>query len=82
MAFAQLTWRESLRDIETCLEAQAGKLYHLAPPLTALMSSLERSIPGSESRASARSPAQYLETSRSCSPRNVPLRSALDPTLS
>ena len=28
MAFAQLTWRESLRDIETCLEAQAGKLCH------------------------------------------------------
>jgi hypothetical protein len=29
MAFAQLTYRESLRDIETCLGAQAGKLYHL-----------------------------------------------------
>ena len=29
MAFAQLTYRESLRDIETCLAAQAGKLYHL-----------------------------------------------------
>jgi hypothetical protein len=29
MAFAQLTYRESLRDIETCLEAQAGKLYHM-----------------------------------------------------
>ena len=28
MAFAQLTYRESLRDIEACLEAQAGKLYH------------------------------------------------------
>ena len=27
MAFAQLTYRESLRDIETCLSAQAGKLY-------------------------------------------------------
>ena len=27
MAFAQLTYRESLRDIETCLGAQAGKLY-------------------------------------------------------
>lgn len=27
MAFAQLTYRESLRDIETCLAAQAGKLY-------------------------------------------------------
>ena len=28
MAFAQLTYRESLRDIETCLRAMAGKLYH------------------------------------------------------
>ena len=27
MAFAQLTYRESLRDIETCLSAQAVKLY-------------------------------------------------------
>jgi len=29
MAFAQLTFRESLRDIETCLRAYASKLYHL-----------------------------------------------------
>ncbi len=29
MAFAQLTYRESLRDIETCLTAQASKLYHM-----------------------------------------------------
>src|SRR5256712_1355340 len=28
MAFAQLTWRESLRDIETCLGALGSKLYH------------------------------------------------------
>jgi transposase len=28
MAFAQLTFRESLRDIETCLAALAPKLYH------------------------------------------------------
>jgi hypothetical protein len=28
MAFAQLTYRESLRDIEVCLRAQRGKLYH------------------------------------------------------
>jgi hypothetical protein len=28
MAFAQLTWRESLRDIETCLRAFGPKLYH------------------------------------------------------
>ena len=29
MAFAQLTYRESLRDIEACLGAQPAKLYHL-----------------------------------------------------
>src|SRR5436190_17204147 len=29
MAFAQLTYRESLRDIEACLRAQQAKLYHL-----------------------------------------------------
>ena len=28
-AFAQLTYRESLRDIETCLHAHQTKLYHL-----------------------------------------------------
>jgi hypothetical protein len=29
MAFAQLTYRESLRDIEACLRAQDSKLYHM-----------------------------------------------------
>jgi len=29
MAFAQLTYRESLRDIEACLFAQSAKLYHM-----------------------------------------------------
>ena len=29
MAFAQLTYRESLRDIEACLTAQQAKLYHM-----------------------------------------------------
>ena len=29
MAFAQLTYRESLRDIEVCLGSLQGKLYHL-----------------------------------------------------
>ena len=28
LAFAQLTWRESLRDIETCLASLGPKLYH------------------------------------------------------
>jgi len=29
MAFAQLTYRESLRDIEACLRAMSDKLYHM-----------------------------------------------------
>lgn len=29
MVFAQLTYRESLRDIEACLRAQASKCYHM-----------------------------------------------------
>jgi len=29
MAFAQLAYRESLRDIEACLRAQSNKLYHM-----------------------------------------------------
>lgn len=29
MAFAQLTFRESLRDIETCLRSMKGKAYHM-----------------------------------------------------
>jgi hypothetical protein len=35
MAFSQLTWRESLRDIEVCLQANQAKLFHMgisAPP--------------------------------------------------
>ena len=29
LAFAQITYRESLRDIEACLEAQGHKVYHM-----------------------------------------------------
>jgi hypothetical protein len=29
MVFAQLTWREGLRDIEACLNSRHGQLYHL-----------------------------------------------------
>ena len=30
LAFAQLTYRESLRDIEVCLRSRSSQLYHLA----------------------------------------------------
>jgi hypothetical protein len=41
MAFAQLTYRESLRDIEACFSAHAAKLYHLGlrePPRRSTLS--------------------------------------------
>ena len=40
MAFAQLTYRESLRDIVTCLRAQSAKLYHLGVRATVARSTL------------------------------------------
>jgi hypothetical protein len=40
MAFAQLTYRESLRDIETCLRAIGSKLYHLGFKSTIARSTL------------------------------------------
>lgn len=30
LAFAQLTYRENLRDIETCLRAHRSQLYHMS----------------------------------------------------
>ncbi len=29
LSFAQMTYRESLRDIETCLRSMQSKLYHM-----------------------------------------------------
>lgn len=40
MAFAQLTFRESLRDIEACLSAQASKRYHMGLRTTVSRSTL------------------------------------------
>ena len=41
MAFAQLTFRESLRNIEACLRAQIAKLYHMGIRGRASRSTLE-----------------------------------------
>ena len=40
LAFAQLTYRESLRDIEACLAAQSAKLYHMGIRTTVKRSTL------------------------------------------
>ena len=42
MAFAQLTLRESLRDIETCLSVHAPKLYHMGFRQPVRRSTVER----------------------------------------
>ncbi|HTG36552.1 MAG TPA: DUF4372 domain-containing protein [Thermoanaerobaculia bacterium] len=46
MTFAQLTWRESLRDIEACLAANQTKLFHMgmkaSPVRSTLADALER----------------------------------------
>jgi Domain of unknown function (DUF4372)/Transposase DDE domain len=46
MAFAQLTWRESLRDIEACLAANQTKLFHMgmktSPARSTMADALER----------------------------------------
>ena len=46
MAFAQLTYRESLFDIETCLKVHASKLYHMGfrqpVPATSTLSRCQR----------------------------------------
>lgn len=42
MAFAQLTYRESLRDIEACLGAVGNKLYHMGFSTSVLHSAVSR----------------------------------------
>jgi hypothetical protein len=44
MAFAQLCYRESPRDIEACLGAQASKLYHMGVSQQVARSTPRRSI--------------------------------------
>jgi hypothetical protein len=44
MAFAQLTWRESLRDIEACLAANQAKLFHMGPKAPAARSTLSDAL--------------------------------------
>ena len=57
MAFAQLTWRESLRDIETCMAANQDKLFHMglkSPPASTIAASRANA-----SHQKARRPDRY-----------------------
>ncbi len=46
MAFSQLTWRESLRDIETCLGANHAKLFHMGLSAVPARSTLSDALNG------------------------------------
>ena len=50
MAFAQLTWRESLRDIEACLAAQQTKLFHMGIQTAPARSTLADALNGRDWR--------------------------------
>jgi len=68
MAFAQLTYRESLRDIETCLGAVGGKLYHMGFHTSVARSTL---ADANESATGASTPtsSNIDWTARTCMPR-------------
>ena len=83
MAFAQITYRESLRDIETCLRAQSAKLYHMGasaaasratPWPTPIRFGTGASTPTSPSvsstRPAASTPCTKPAASSSCGPRS------------
>jgi hypothetical protein len=44
LAFSQLTWRESLRDIEACLTANRAKLFHMGLSSTPARSTLAEAL--------------------------------------
>ena len=50
MAFAQITWRESLRDIEACLAANQGKLFHMGMRVPPARSTLADALNGRDWR--------------------------------
>lgn len=64
MAFAQLTYRESLRDIEACLRAQPAKLYHLGLRGTVSRSALADANEGRDWRIYAEFAQALIRTAR------------------
>src|SRR3990172_5870146 len=64
MAFAQLTYRESLRDIEACLHAQPTKLYHMGLRGTVSRSALADANESRDWRIYAESAYSLIPTAR------------------
>ena len=71
MAFAQLTYRESLRDIEACLRAQPTKLYHLGLRGKVSRSALADANESRDWRIYAEFAHSLIRTARRCMLRSL-----------
>jgi IS4 transposase len=80
MAFAQLTYRESLRDIEACLGAIGGKLYHMGFRTSVARSTLADANESRDWRIFADFAYRLIATARGLYARD-PLGVDLDETL-
>ena len=69
LAFSQLTWRESLRDIEACLAANSPKLFHMGLRSAPARSTLSDALNGRDWRI-----YQALALHFSTDPKRVRLR--------
>lgn len=64
LVFAQLTWRESLRDIEACLNARGDQLYHLGLRSTIRRSTLADALASRDWRIFADLAQQLIAQAR------------------
>ena len=64
MAFAQLTWRESLRDIEVCLAANQAKLFHMGLKSVPARSTLSDALNLRETSLDIRTPPGSVRMSK------------------
>jgi Domain of unknown function (DUF4372) len=71
LAFAQLTYRESLRDIETCLRAHQSQLYHMVFGPHLAQHSGQRQPAARLAHPRRFRPCPHRASSRPLSPRTV-----------
>lgn len=81
MSFAQLSFRESLRDIEVCLNVQPEKLYYMGVRGIVARSTLARANAHRDWRIYAELAQILIAQSRSLYNKTDPFLSTLDPTV-
>ena len=69
LAFSQLTWRESLRDIEVCLAANQTKLFHMGLAQPPARSTLADALNIRDWRIYQALAQRLISRARACMPR-------------